>query len=86
MDQDQIVEAVQQKLAEEAAKKVAMATLGVAVPVVGLAMLGYGALSHLFSGDDDAEEALKAWVETQSSPVSEVEAHGFINGYRWAKK
>ena len=30
------------------------------------------------------EKALKDWVKTQSLPVSNIEEHGFINGYRWA--
>lgn len=34
----------------------------------------------------DAEQALKEWESTESLPVSEVEQHGFINGFRWAIK
>lgn len=31
-----------------------------------------------------ANEALQAWIKTQSLPVSSIEEHGFINGYEWA--
>jgi len=33
-----------------------------------------------------AEKALQEWIKTQSLPVSDVEEHGFINGYNWALK
>ena len=83
----QAIEAAEQKVAEEVLKDSALTVLGVAVPVVGVAMLGAKLVGSWFSSEDDgAEEALKAWIETQSSPVSDVEAHGFVNGYRWAKK
>ena len=83
----EVVEAAEEKAIESVAGTAAITTLGVAIPVVGVAMLGAKLVSNWFSSDDDgAEAALKEWIETQSSPVSEVEAHGFINGYRWAKK
>ena len=34
----------------------------------------------------NAEQALQEWIKTQSLPVSDVEEHGFINGYNWALK
>ena len=34
--------------------------------------------------DKDAEQALKEWEKTETFPVSSVEAHGFINGFKWA--
>jgi hypothetical protein len=33
---------------------------------------------------NNAELALQEWLKTQSLPVSDVEEHGFINGYNWA--
>jgi hypothetical protein len=33
---------------------------------------------------NNAELALQEWIKTQSLPVSNVEEHGFINGYNWA--
>jgi hypothetical protein len=33
---------------------------------------------------NNAEQALKEWIKTQSLSVSDVEEHGFINGYNWA--
>jgi hypothetical protein len=35
---------------------------------------------------NNAEQALQDWIKTQSLPVSDVEEHGFINGYNWALK
>ena len=35
---------------------------------------------------NNAEKALQEWIKTQSLPVSDVEEHGFINGYNWAMK
>ena len=34
----------------------------------------------------NAKQALQEWIKTQSLPVSDVEEHGFINGYNWALK
>jgi len=34
--------------------------------------------------DEDAEQAFKEWEKTETFPVSNIEAHGFINGFRWA--
>lgn len=33
-----------------------------------------------------AEQALQDWIATQCLPVSEIEEHGFINGFRWAQE
>ena len=34
--------------------------------------------------NEDAEQALKEWEKTETFPVGNVEAHGFINGFKWA--
>jgi hypothetical protein len=34
--------------------------------------------------DEDAKQAFKEWEKTETFPVSNIEAHGFINGFRWA--
>ena len=35
---------------------------------------------------NDAEKALEKWIETQFLAVSDIEQHGFIEGYKWAIK
>ena len=42
-------------------------------------------MGYLMSQNNQAEQALKAWEKAETFPVSEVEAHGFINGYNWAQ-
>lgn len=81
------IEAAEQKVAEEVLKDSALTVLGVAVPVVGVAMIGAKLVGSWFSSEeDDAEAQFLEWEKTQSLPVSGEEAHGWINGYRWAKK
>lgn len=36
------------------------------------------------NSNDLAKKALKEWESTETFPVSDVEAHGFINGFNWA--
>lgn len=87
MENQEIVETVVEQVAENTLGTTTLAVLGTAVPVVGLAVVAGSLLGRLFSSEDDgAEQAFKDWEKTQSLPVSEIEAHGFVNGYRWAKK
>lgn len=84
--QSQMTETVVEKVSEGIAGNVAIGVLGAAVPVAGLVMLGGKLVDWFSSSNDGAEEALKEWEKTQSTPISGEEAHGFVNGYRWAKK
>jgi hypothetical protein len=42
------------------------------------------AMAMLKLTNENAEQALKEWEKTETFPVSSVEAHGFINGFKWA--
>lgn len=44
------------------------------------------AMAMLKLTNKNAEQALKEWEKTETFPVSSVEAHGFINGFKWAIK
>lgn len=85
---DQVLKVAEEKVAEEVFRDTALTALGVAIPVAGVAILGAKLVGSWFSSDDsDGEQAaLKEWIESQPSPVSDTLAHGFISGYRWAKK
>ncbi|CAB4132220.1 hypothetical protein UFOVP139_35 [uncultured Caudovirales phage] len=84
----EVVEIAEEKAAEAVLGTSVLTVLGAAIPVVGIAALGAKLVSNwVVSEDDDgAEAAFKEWEKTQSLPVSGEEAHGFVNGYRWAKK
>lgn len=83
----EVVEIAEEKAAEAVLGTSVLTVLGAAIPVVGIAALGAKLVGNWVTSEDDgAEEAFKEWEKTQSLPVSGEEAHGFINGYRWAKK